>query len=691
VADQEIENLIVRLQAEIEQYRKEMGDAIKQTDLVNDSVQDMNKALESTQSISDKAANAVNKVVSTLQGLDAKFKAVGNAVKWFGGELTWLGGIVVSTLGADIILDSTQQLIQWATSGAKGARATAIGLERLTRDTKLTVSEMDALKWYSEQTGVSLDKLLKNIDKMPDSVKKWAGSAAASNLLMTSAEVRTAKIFNDSLNLLIRTAQRVGQVVSSAIFPVLIKWANDTRKVAAGVLEFVSNNQELIRTIFTYAAKLVAIGGTIAFVGKLIGQFGGIFSLLATAVSLVTGLFGTFFSLILAIPAPLLLLLAAGAGVAAMFVNWKSIIPGSLAEVKSGFFSMVASVREVLQRLWEEVTSSFDAIMVAIKAGDLAAAGKVAWALVYLEWVKGTNALKEVWSGVKDYFISVWDSFPTWFVDLFESPIQSIKELFSIAFNWIKMSVGSLGETIAESLLNAVLKAVNTISNALAGSMLAELSGLRGGVLETGLALTKGLSAMKEGASGLASSAREPYEAAVDSRNRRLSEREAARANGIVSDQEKQAQAAKRALEANLAEVSARGALEEAQKAAKAAHPTTTTPKLQFKPGEDAAQQARQGPVINQSIQALGAGSAETQRELANYRLRLGAAARAATKGAGTGPWVEPPGSKPEDKTLGKLSSINDGIKQLVEAAKKQQEQDALNMGDLNLSGANLA
>jgi uncharacterized coiled-coil DUF342 family protein len=77
VADQEIENLIVRLQAEIEQYRKEMGDAIKQTDLVNDSVQDMNKALESTQSISDKAANAVNKVVSTLQGLDAKFKAVG--------------------------------------------------------------------------------------------------------------------------------------------------------------------------------------------------------------------------------------------------------------------------------------------------------------------------------------------------------------------------------------------------------------------------------------------------------------------------------------------------------------------------------------------------------------------------------------------------------------------------------------
>jgi hypothetical protein len=105
---------------------------------------------------------------------------------------------------------------------SQGARATAIGLERLTRDTKLTVSEMDALKWYSEQTGVSLDKLLKNIDKMPDSVKKWAGSAAASNLLMTSAEVRTAKIFNDSLNLLIRTAQRVGQVVSSAIFPVLI-------------------------------------------------------------------------------------------------------------------------------------------------------------------------------------------------------------------------------------------------------------------------------------------------------------------------------------------------------------------------------------------------------------------------------------------------------------------------------------
>lgn len=684
--DQEIENLIVRLQAEVDDYRKAMENAADNASAVDTSVQRVNKTLESTKSISERAASAVEGITSTLIGLDAKFKAVGGSLQRFGGEFVKLGGIVASTLGADIIIDSTGQMISWAAEGAKGARSTAIALERLTRDTNLSVEEMSALKWYSDQTGVSLETLTKNLSKMPDSVKRWAGSAAASNLLMTSAEVKAAKTFSDSLNLLVRTVQRIGQVASSAIFPVLTEWASRLQKVAAGVLEFVSQNKALIRTIFEYAAKVAAFGGAIALVGKLISQFGGVFSLLATVISLVGGTLGTLLSVFLALPTPILLLLAVGAGVVAMFTDWRSKIPSSLEEVKAGFFSLLDSAKRVLEQLWSEVNSSFSAITNALRAGDLAAAGKVAWALIYLEWVKGTNALKEVWVGVKDYFRSVWEDLPTWFVDLWESPITSIKELFAIAFAWVKVQAASLGQVIAQSILGAVSSVVNKISNALAGSTVAELSGLRGAVLGIGTSVAAGTGALKAQSDSLLGPAKEEYEKAQDSRNRRLSEREAARANGVVSEQEKEAQKAKRALKDNFAEVNARKALEDAQAAANAASPKTAIPKLAFKPEDETAKSSSAASHMAQKVDALEIGSSNTAFELMKYR--FGRLSKEAKKG--TGPWVAPPSTK-EDKTLDKLGSINDGIKSLVEAAERQAQKDALDTGDISLSGADLA
>lgn len=632
--DQEIENLVTRFSVDNgAEYRRLMQEAAKAVDEYGTTVA--------------KATKLVQSLVEV------------------GGTITKMSAGVVGALGADVILSSLDDIKEWITTGARGSRGMAKDLSEAAEEAGRTVEEMGALKRYSDMTGISMKKLIENMKTMPDSVKEWANQQNKLNQFMSTGEAKTAKKFNVALDSMMRTIQRIGQMLSHAIFPVLTEWANRMEKMAQVVLNFVTNNQELIRTIFSWAAKIAGVGVSIGIASKLIGQFSGVLSLLSGVFGIVTAAVSTFMGILLSVPVPLLALGAAAAVVASAFVNWKEVIPAALGAVKSGFWSLVDVGREVFSTLLGDGIDAFEAISNAFKAGDLAAAAKVAWTMVVLEGARGAAAIMGIWDTIKDYtlrvwegivdaFMTLWEDKPNWLAQLWEDPLGTIERLWKTTFNNIKLYI-----------VQSIIQAIDVIKPIIAGmlpnlpkavtNMVPALAGLSG----TDEALGKGKTKLQEWEEELKRSADEiarANELAAKSVTELTEEEKAAlqetrKAEADAAAEKRRIEAEQRSKQWQDYVTESKKAFDEARAAALGLKPKGGT--QEDKLFEDMSEKAKHKPgSVSAEAQTVEAYTADFKKMLSD---QLYFAATAEKEGKG--PWVSP---EVEEKGVeGKLDSVN--------------------------------
>lgn len=321
-------------------------------------------------------------------------------------------------------------------------------LMRLHPDERFRAVAKALAKWPDEGTrgamamkimGRSGDQILPLIQNMEEL------SAEAENFgLVTSQEAaENAYKLQKAFTLLSAVTKKIITTVGSALGPILIEWGRYLAEGAVKVKEWIKAHQPMIVMAFK-------VGFAIAKVGAVLVAVGGIIAGIGSAIGVITGTIsaiGAGFALLMS---PIGLVIAGFTAMTGLMVYWGT------ASTKN-----VSMIGQAFQGLVTEVKTTFGGIADALKAGDIKLAGRILWAGLKVEFLKGLDYLKGLWydwgTAVKDVFTNVKFAIAKVFINLgpniskdFISVTGDIYDAFVWVTSQIKIIWGKVWNYLAD-------------------------------------------------------------------------------------------------------------------------------------------------------------------------------------------------------------------------------------------------
>jgi hypothetical protein len=259
-------------------------------------------------------------------------------------------------------------------------------------------------------------ELLPLLNQGSSGIEQFTQRARELGLVTSNETAQSALRFSRLLADLQDVFKRCVFIIGGALAPNLEDLVGKITTVAVRVRQWISENRGLITTAFKLAGAVVAAGVGFSILGRMLGLavvpismvLGGLklvgsavamigtvasagFSLFSTAL----GIAGSAISFLLS---PIGLVVAAVVGLGVYFLYTSGTI-GKAINMLGGVFDILKS----------DALTAFGGIRDALASGDIALAAKVLWSLLKLEWQRGINWVKNLWSGFKWYFLSVWN------------------------------------------------------------------------------------------------------------------------------------------------------------------------------------------------------------------------------------------------------------------------------------------
>lgn len=223
------------------------------------------------------------------------------------------------------------------------------------------------------KSGTALLPMIEELDTLTGQAKEFG-------LVMSTEAADAADTLGDSMDLLAAASKSVVKSIGAALAPMLTDLSVTIARCAKSVKDFVGANKEVITTIFK-----VGVGVTVA---------GAAFLALGTAISGISSVLGVVVAGFTAFHAAAALVLtpigAIGIALGALgiaFVKYTNVGGQAIAWLKTQFSGLSTDAKAV-----------FKGIADALKAGDITLAGRVMWAGLNLEWLKGTVGINKIWS-----------------------------------------------------------------------------------------------------------------------------------------------------------------------------------------------------------------------------------------------------------------------------------------------------
>jgi len=207
-------------------------------------------------------------------------------------------------------------------------------------------------------------------------------------LVMTGADAKAAADLTDQMERL-TSVLKMGIVrIGAALAPLMMRVADSLIGAATAARKWIDEHQRVVMIALQAGVALVAFGTALAAVGVAVSALGKVFSILGAILPAVGAAFGLIGSLLGALLSPIGLVLGTVIALGGWFL-WTS-------NVGAEALAWLGARAGVLK---DEFSAMLDGIRAALAGGDLGAAAKVLWAFLRLEWVRGKNALLEIWSG----------------------------------------------------------------------------------------------------------------------------------------------------------------------------------------------------------------------------------------------------------------------------------------------------
>lgn len=280
---------------------------------------------------------------------------------------------------------------------------------------------------------------------------------------MSEEDREAARELTDAWHSLTSVWQAAKNVIGAALAPMLTDLTERLVKYVVLVHDWIDENRELIRTVFRVAVAVGGIGAAITGLGGTIAVAGMALGGISTALGVAGALFAKLTALVGALLSPIGLVAAAVVGLAG-YLLYASGVGGKAIEWLSERFEWL---RDVVGR-------TLGGIFDAIAAGDLGLAFEVAWSGVMVVWQTATNKLKEMWAGVKWWFLSTWDEATHGIAAAWIRMTTTLRTAFHNVMNqvdgmWTRTQAG-----IAEGLAWVIAKATGEGDPALAAQLARE-------------------------------------------------------------------------------------------------------------------------------------------------------------------------------------------------------------------------
>ncbi len=244
-------------------------------------------------------------------------------------------------------------------------------------------------------------------------IKKLKEEAKALDLIISATDARAAENLTDAFGRLSRVSKVVGFNVGAVLAPAIEKIVDKTTSVLVLFDKWIKKNRGLVVSFAKIAVGVVAAGASLVVLGGIISGVGATLGALVTVVSGVGAAFTAAFAAI-ASPIGIAIGLVAALGVA---FGATTNIAAKASKIIGDTFSGISS----------DVKDAMDAIKVLLTGGDVLGAAKVFWAVMKLEWAKGSAAI------VKTFNTAILD-----FVDRFKEGMITTLTMIDVIKNKFK-------------------------------------------------------------------------------------------------------------------------------------------------------------------------------------------------------------------------------------------------------------
>jgi len=276
------------------------------------------------------------------------------------------------------------------------------GLDKQIRQHNISAEALGAMKLQADQTGGSLDEMLKNGTR---ATAEFQVAAEKLGVTMSGENVAAGVALSRALSLVKEQMRFLWMNIGAAVAPAMRQMAQITSTVIAAAIKWVKENQPLIQTISKIASIAVAVGGALTGLGAAMWGIGAAVGWLVPVVTTLGGAFVTF------LVSPMGMIAAGiAAGVAALLY-----FSGSARQMAAGFAvdvgGMLGAAKTILGQIVQFFGDTFNGIKQALAGGDMALAAEIAWAAVKMVWFRGASSLVQIVADVLggDWLTSAMD------------------------------------------------------------------------------------------------------------------------------------------------------------------------------------------------------------------------------------------------------------------------------------------
>lgn len=271
------------------------------------------------------------------------------------------------------------------------------------------------------KSGTALLPMIEDLNALTKEAKDFG-------LVFTTDEAKKADALGDAIDLLKASLGRVVTSIGSALAPLLTDLATSAAQLVKRVIDWVQANGPLIETVFKVGVAIAAAGAAITALGVTIVGVGAAFGTLAALIGVLLN--------------PITLVVAALAGLTTWFLTSTETGGKALEWLGQKFNELTADAQ-----------AAFGGIAKALKAGDIKLAGQILWAELKLEWIKGTNYLREVSRDGLDFIMGLYDKFRYGVASLITDAMTGVQAAFVNGWHAIAGIVDSAGAGIYKSWL----------------------------------------------------------------------------------------------------------------------------------------------------------------------------------------------------------------------------------------------
>jgi hypothetical protein len=318
----------------------------------------------------------------------------------------------------------------------------ADGMTRLSGDAMRAEASQMLFSGASNTMRVAMSRGAAGMLEVEDAARRM-------NVTMGTQEAEAAHTFQLSMTMVKESLSRVIDVIGANFLPTFARIVDGIRAVLPDVITFIKRNKELALALLAGAAADVALGAAMYLLSGAVSVLS--FGLLVLK-GIVVGLHALFLPVSLTAGLVALKFLLIGAAIGGL-VYLVLRLSGAWDWLSEAITKDLGSTFQDLTQAFETVKLAIGGVIDALKAGDLALAGKVAMTGLKLAFLQATVTMRDDWNNFTSDFMSAWSTATTFvahrLLDLVQTFRSAQREVQTLPRNmWDE--VRAIGEEVID-------------------------------------------------------------------------------------------------------------------------------------------------------------------------------------------------------------------------------------------------